>query len=222
MKHREKVHLKEDPFVALVQKIAHFASARRRELLIGIAALAILVILVLATLYVLSLSKARESRLFSKAYQIQSDVSLPLPQKIAEMEKIDAGRGISGAARLMLAQLYFQNKNLDQAMATLKAMPSSRLRRINDQRDLLLADLLFTSGKSKEALDQLNILLAAGDTEMAKDYVLLKIIQIHHAGGRPDEARKNLSQLQAQFPASPFTGEAKQLLGIEDGGNSPY
>lgn len=222
MKHKEKVHLKEDPFVDLIHRIVDFASNRRRELLIGAGALVVAVLLVLATLYVLSLSKARENRLFAKAYQIQTDASLPLAQKIAALEKIDYGRGVSGAGKLMLAQMYYQNREIDKAMATLKDMPSSRVRRIDDQRDLLLADLLSASGKHKEALDQLNILLSNEDTEIAKDYVLLKIIQALQASGRGEEAKKSLTQLQTLFPNSAFMAEASQLLGVEDQGNSLY
>jgi len=216
MKRKERAHLKEDPFRQFIETILHWITRSRRELVAGVIVLVSILVVILAVTLVRSHSYSRENRRYSEALSIRNSETLSAKEKIDRLSQLKSGRGLSSAAQLFLAGLYFEQDKLEEARELMDNFSSSHLDIINDQKLLLEAQILGASEREREALDLLNQLLADSGSEVAKDYVLLLMAQFQFKARQLDSARDTLERLLEEFPLSAFTSRARQLkLDIE-------
>ena len=68
------------------------------------------------------------------------------------------------------------------------------------------------SGKSKEALDLLFKLFSDSKSEIAKDFILLKMARIQLKTEQQDTAIANLKKLTDEYPQSYYLRDAQALL----------
>ena len=176
-----------------------------------VAAVAIAAI-VLVVLFLQSSSVSSENRLYSEALKIQSSETLSLDQKIEKLSQLDNKKGISSSIKLSLAALYFEKGDMEKAKEVLNQFPGSKFKLINDKKKLLEAEILNTSGKGKEALDQLYKLFSDPKSEIAKDFILLKMAQIQEKAEQFDTATANLEKITEDYPQSLYSRDAQELL----------
>lgn len=212
MKHKEKEHLKEDPFVRIVEKIIDFLRRFRREILLSLAFLLLAVLIIIGILFINSAGVSKENRLLADAQRIKNEAGISLDEKITRLNRIEAKRGISSVTHLYIAVLYFQKGDFQKAGDALDKSPDSKLRIINDEKALLQAEILNARGNYKEALDRLNILAGDSKTELSKDYILFKTAQIQFLNDRKEEALQNFRKLSNEFPSSQFQSEAREYI----------
>ena len=103
---------------------------------------------------------------------------------------------------------------MKNAAQTLDAFPGSELKLINDQKKMLEAEILNSSGKEREAIDILNKLLADGKSEIAKDFLLMRIAKIQMYAGQEKSAGDNLNKLVNEFPESVYAQDARNMLNL--------
>ena len=156
MKHKEKEHLKADPFVHFFEKALAFYKANRRFIFLGAGALALVVIILLAVILFQNLSSAGENKLYAAAYRVQTSADLSVGQKIAKLQGMKFRNGISAAGRLFLASLLYEKGDLPGAEAVLKDMPGSRVAIINDEKHTLYAQVLAAARSRLGSLPQVS------------------------------------------------------------------
>ena len=211
MKRKERAHLKEDPFQQFISNTLHWINQNRRVLITSAVVVASLLVVIAAVSLVRSHSFARENRRYSEALEIRNDDSLTVDEKVERLSQLKAGRGLSAAAQLFLAGLHMEQGRVEDALELMDDMSSSHLDIINDQKTLLEAQILSTSGQERRALDLFNQLLADSDTEIAKDYVLLLMARTQFKARQLEMARQSVERLLEEFPLSAFTSMARQL-----------
>jgi predicted negative regulator of RcsB-dependent stress response len=212
MKRKEREHLKEDPFQIFITKAMDFLNKYKKHLIAGLIALVAIGLILILLAFFKSHAISVENRLFTRAAAIKSDENISLDQKIEKLSQLKSKGGISAAAKLFLAALYFEKNDLEKANSILDNFPASKIPLLNDQKKLLEAEILNASGKKVEALDLLNQLLANPKTEIAKDLLLLKIAKIQAKSEQTDTAIANLNRIVDDFPQSPFSYEAREIL----------
>lgn len=211
MKKKERAHLKEDPFQVFIQKVLDILGKYKREIVIGLAAGAAIVLIILVVVFIKSGSVASENRLYAEALSIKNNDDLGVDQKIEQLSKLDSKSGISSSSKLFLAALYFEKGDLEKSKEVLDDLSSSS-KLIDGEKELLEAEILNASDKQQEALGLLNKLLADPKSEVAKDYVLLRMAKIQVKTGQNETAVTNLNKLVDDYPQSYYSYEAKALL----------
>jgi outer membrane protein assembly factor BamD (BamD/ComL family) len=212
MKRKEREHLKEDPFKIFIEKLIGMLRKYKKVIYMGFAAAGAIAAIVLVVLFLQSSSVSRENRLYSEALKIQNSETLSLDQKIEELSQLDNKKGISSSIKLSLAALYFEKGDMEKAKEVLDQFPSSKFKLINDKKKLLEAEMLNASGKGKEALDQLYKLFSDPKSEIAKDYILLKMARIQEKAEQFDTATANLEKITEDYPQSLYSRDAQALL----------
>ena len=212
MKKKEREHLKEDPFQHFIQGVLETLKQFKKEILIGLGVVGVLVVVILVVLLVRAGSIAKENRIYSDALLINNNPALSVDQKIEKLSQLKSGDGVSASAKLFLASLYFEKGNIEKATETLNAVPKSSSDLIEGKKKLLHAEILNASGKTKEALDAFNQILANPKSVVPKDFLLLRMAKIQSKDGQKDTAITNLNKLVEDHPQSPYAYEARNLL----------
>lgn len=75
------------------------------------------------------------------------------------------------------------------------------------------ARLLASQGKTAEAIDRLRRSIDSAESDAPKDALLFALAQIYERTGARADARAAYERIVADFPASPYRGEARQLAG---------
>ncbi|NIM17188.1 MAG: tetratricopeptide repeat protein [Candidatus Aminicenantes bacterium] len=217
MKRKEREHLKEDPFRQFIQKVLAFLKQYQKLIYIGIGVVVAAGIIIAALVVIQFLSVGSENRLYAEALNIKNDGTLNVEQKIEKLSQFPSKSGISAAVKLFLASLYFEKGDLEKSKEALKGFSSSKYKLINDQKMLLEANILIASDKTKEALELLNKLVSSPQSEVAKDFILLKMARIQVRMDQEEAAINNLKKITDEYPQSFYSYEARNLLNELEG-----
>lgn len=212
MKKKEREHLKEDPFQLFIEKAFEFLQKFKREIFIGVVAVAGIVIIILLIILLRSGSISTDNRLYSEAIAIQDSPTLSLDQKIEQLSRLNSKSGISADIKIYLAALYIEKGDVAKAKEILDKFRGSKIRIINDKKIELEAEILNIEGKEKEALDILYKLYSDPKSEITKDFLLLRMARIQVKTGQIDTATANLKKISEDYPQSVYNGEAQKLL----------
>ena len=212
MKKREKEHLKTDPFIHFFEMAFVFIRNHRRWIVMGAAAVALVVLTLLLLLMFGNLSASGENALYAEAFRVRHDGKITLDQKITALQGMKFKRGISASGHLFLASLHYEKGELAKAEAVLTTMPASRLGLLNDEKLALYAQVLAARGKSSEAEAVLNRLLADKKTVLAPELILIQLAKLQQKENRDAEAVATLQRVLAEHPDTPGAMEAQNLL----------
>lgn len=111
MKKREKEHLKTDPFIHFFEMAFVFIRNHRRWIVMGAAAVALVVLTLLLLLMFGNLSASGENALYAEAFRVRHDGKITLDQKITALQGMKFKRGISASGHLFLASLHYEKEN---------------------------------------------------------------------------------------------------------------
>lgn len=212
MKKKEREHLKEDPFQVFIQKALGILETFKKQILIGAAAAVVIVIILFVISFLKAGTVSANNRLYAEAQKIQESTTFTLDQKIEKLNALDKKSGISSAVSLSTAALYFEKGDMAKAKEALDQFPGSKYKIINDKKILLEAEIMNASGKSKEALDMLFKLFSDTKSDIAKDFILLKMARIQLKTEQLDTAIANLKKLTDEYPQSYYNRDAQALL----------
>jgi predicted negative regulator of RcsB-dependent stress response len=212
MKRKEKEHLKADPFVHFFEQALTFFKNNRSLLLVGAGITLLLVIVLLTVFFFTNLSAAGENKLYASAYSIRSDTGMSIDQKISKLQELKFKKGISSVGQLFIANLYYEKGDLPNAEKTLQQYSGSRIAIINDQKKILEAQVLAAGGKTQQALNLLNQMLADKRTQMGKELIILMLAKIQTKSLHREEAVSSLKRIISEYPNTPSANEAQNLL----------
>lgn len=212
MKRKEREHLKEDPFRQFITQALETLKKYKREIFLGIAAAAAVVVILIIIAIIQSFSISTENKLYAQALNIKNDENLSIEQKVEQLGQLENKSGISASIKLLLASLYFEKGDMNKSKEILDNFPTSKIKLLNDQKKLLEADILITSMKQDEALELLNQLLNDPKSEIAQDFILLKMARIQAKTEKTETAVANLNKIIDEYPQSAYNFDARNLL----------
>jgi len=212
MKKKDKEHLKEDPFINFIEKIIDFFKKFKREILIGLAACLLIVIVFVVISIFKSQAISQENEIYSEALKIKKSEILNPEDKISQLKKLENKKGISSVIQLFIASLYFENDEPDKAQEVISKFRGSDIKLINDEKKLLEAEIFAATDKERQALAILNKLVSDSKCQITKDFILIKIAKIQIKTAQTKAAESNLKKLMDEYPQSFYANEAKSLL----------
>jgi predicted negative regulator of RcsB-dependent stress response len=212
MKRKEREHLKEDPFQQFITQALEILKKFKNEIFLGIAAAVGVVVIIIVVVFIRSYSISAENKLYGQALDIKNDEKLSIEQKVEQLSQLKSKGGISASIKLLLASLYFEKGDIQKSKEILDNFPTSKIKLLNDQKKLMEADLLISSMKQKEALELLNQLLNDPGSEIAKDFILLKMARVQARTEQTETAVANLNKIIDEYPQSAYSFDARNLL----------
>jgi outer membrane PBP1 activator LpoA protein len=212
MKRKEREHLKEDPFQQFITIALETLRKYKKEIFLGIAAAAVVVVILVVVAIIQSYSISAENQLYAQALNIKNDENLSVEQKVEQLGQLESKGGISASIKLLLASLYFEKGDMKKSKEILDNFPTNKIKLLNDQKQLLEADILIASEKQDEALELLNQMLNDPRCEIAKDFILLKMARVQAKTEQAETAVANLNKIIDEYPQSAYNYEARNLL----------
>jgi predicted negative regulator of RcsB-dependent stress response len=212
MKRKEREHLKEDPFQQFITQALEILRKYKREIFLGIAAAAVVVVIIIVMAIIQSISISADNKLYAQALNIKNDENLSVEQKVEQLGQLESKSGISASIKLLLASLYFEKGDVNKSKEILDHFPTSKIKLLNDQKKLLEADIFISSKKQDEALELLNQLLNDPKSEIAKDFILLKMARVQAKTEKTETAVANLNKIIDEYPQSAYNFDARNLL----------
>jgi predicted negative regulator of RcsB-dependent stress response len=209
MKKVIKKQLKEDEFVSTMTKIMHFLQTRAKEMLIGIAAIAVAGLLYTGIRLIQAQQVKKESRLLSQLLELRATLSSE-PENLAELEKLSGNGKYARLGHVLLATHWVENGDLEKAKESLGKVPST-------PRDFIYfqaRDLLAQVNALEKNYDQAITLFAEIEEAKPKAYTLDAVLfhkaEALEAKGDKPEALILYKKLQEEYPQSYFGYDAAQ------------
>jgi len=209
MKKVIKKQLKEDEFVSTMTKIMHFFQVRIKEILVGIAAIAAVLLLYTGVRFIQAQQVKKESRLLSQLLELRSTLSSK-PENLASLEKI-AGRGkYARLGYVLLATHWVENNDLEKAKESLGKIPSAPKDFIYFQGQDLLAQINALQKNYDQAIAMFTEIEEAKPKAYSLDVVLFHKAEALEAKGDKPEALALYKKIQDEFPQSYFGYDAAE------------
>jgi tetratricopeptide (TPR) repeat protein len=209
MKRKEKRQLKQDEFVSGLQKFINFVQSRKRELIIGAAAIAFLAV-IFAGLKVLQARNAREqSKLVSRIFELRSELDKK-PENQKKLEDL-AGQGkYARAAYLVLAGYWVEKGDLDKAESFAAKVKGNRKDIIYYQAQDLLGKVYSLQKNYDKAIEIYKGIESQSPKGYALDAVLFEEAEALEKKGQKAEALALYKKIQEGYPQTYYGYEASQ------------
>jgi tetratricopeptide (TPR) repeat protein len=211
MKQKEKQHLKDDPFIDFIEKVLHQIGIYKKHIIIGVISIIGLIIVSILIAFLVKSGYTKDNKLFAEALNVHSSENLSIDQKINDLQKIKSKSGLSNANLQLLAALYIEKGQFDEASTVEKEMKDSGIELLDNNAVLIKIAVLAGQNKNSEALTIIDDLLKKNTPLPAKDYLLFRKAQLQIAEKQMDEAKKTLEKLETDHPQSGFSMEARNL-----------
>ncbi|HUU37364.1 MAG TPA: tetratricopeptide repeat protein [Candidatus Desulfaltia sp.] len=209
MKKVIKKQLKEDEFVSTMTKIMHFFQTRTKEILIGIAAIAVVGLLYVGVRLIQAQQVKKESRLLSELLELRSTLDSK-PENLASLEKIAGSGKYARLGYVLLATYWVENSDLEKAKEALGKIPSTPQDFIYFQSRDLLAQVNALQKNYDQAIAMFTEIEEAKPKAYSLDAVLFHKAEALEAKGDRPEALALYKKIQEQFPQSYFGYDAAE------------
>ncbi|MFZ2053812.1 MAG: tetratricopeptide repeat protein [Candidatus Aminicenantales bacterium] len=209
MKKVIKKQLKEDEFVSTMNKVMHFFQTRTKEILIGIAAIAVIGLLYTGVRFIQAQQVKKESRLLSELLELRSTLSSK-PENLATLEKIAGSGKYARLGYVLLATYWVENNDLENAKEALGKISSTPQDFIYFQSRDLLAQVNALQKNYDESIALFNEIEGAKPKSYPPDAVLFHKAEALEAKGDKPEALALYKKIQDEFPQSYFGYDAAE------------
>ncbi len=211
MKKEEKQHLKEDPLQIWLEEFVEKIKYHKKTIL-PIIYISLLVSSLIAGFFIYRSHKnKKDNMLFSKVMEINKSKNLSSGEKISALQKITPEGKLSSLANLYIAEIYFQEGELDSAVKFLNKF-SAVDKKFKEKERFLRSEILSAQGNNKEAIKIINNLLKENPESGRNDYLLLRAAEIQIKLKKKNEAIGLLKKLKNNYFYSPFIQQADILL----------
>jgi predicted negative regulator of RcsB-dependent stress response len=211
MKKVVKKQLKEDEFVSTVTKVMRFLEEHVKEILLGVAGAAVIVLLFLGMRFIQIQHARKESRLLSQLLELRSTAGAK-PENLAALEKM-AGSGKYARLGYILTATYWVEKgDLEKALESLGRIKASPKDFIYYQSQDLLAQVEVLKKDYDPAIAIYTRIEEAKPKDYCLDAVLFHKAEALEAKGSKPEALALFKKIQADFPQSYYGYDAAERV----------
>lgn len=211
MKKVIKKQLKEDEFISTMTRIMHFLQDRLKEILIGVAAVAVVALLFSGMRFIQAQQAKKESRLLSRILELRLTLNSQ-PENLAELEKLSGKGKYTRLGYVLLATHWVENDDFEKAKESLGEMPSTPRDFIYFQARDLLGQVNALEKNYDQAIALFSEIEEAKPKAYTLDAVLFHKAEALEANGDKPEALTLYKKLQEEYPQSYFGYDAAEKV----------
>ena len=210
MKKVVKKQLKEDEFLTTVNKIIRFASKRKKELLAGLGAVVVIILIILGIRLIKTQQVKKESALLTDIFQLSTEI-LDNPEKLTELEELAGNGKFARVATIRLASYWYEKENFVKAEELLSKFPSSKKDLFYYQARDLQAQVLRKQNKLDEAL-AIYTAIMENPENYSLDVVYSHMAELYEEKGDSAKALEFYKKLQEEFAQSYYAYDAASKI----------
>jgi len=211
MKRVMRKRLKEDEFVSTLTKIFDFAKKRSRELMLGAAVLAIILLAILVSNTIKAQSVKRDSRLLADILEISSQLK-ENPDKVAGLEALAGNGKFARIAYLKLASYWIEQGDSGKAKSYLENVPDNRKDITYYQAQDMLAQIFIRDEEYDRAIAIYKTIEEQDRKDYALDAVLFHMAEAHEGKGELDKALELYKRVQDEYSQTFYGYDASRKV----------
>ena len=211
MKKVMKKRLKEDEFVSTVTKVVDFAKKRTRELMLGAAAVVVILLVFLVSNAIKAQAVKKDSRLLAEILEISSQLK-DNPEGVAELEALAGNGKFSRMAYLKIASYWIEQGDSEKAKTYLEKIPDSRKDITYYQGKDMLAQVYIQDGEFDKAITIYRAIEEDDRRDYAMDAVLFHLAEAHEGKGELDTALELYKRVQDEYSQTFFGMDASKKV----------
>ena len=206
-----KKRLKEDEFVSTVTKVVDFAKKRTRELMLGAAAVVVILLVFLISNTIKAHAVKKDSRLLAEILEISSQLK-DNPEGVAELEALAGNGKFSRIAYLKIASYWIEQGDSEKAKTYLEKIPDSRKDITYYQGKDMLAQVYIQDGEFDKAIAIYRSIEEEDQKDYAMDAVLFHLAEAHEGKGESDTALELYKRVQDEYSQTFFGMDASKKV----------
>lgn len=212
MKRVERHQLQKDGFVSGMNRFLDLAKAWKRELLIGLGVLVLLVLVFLGISFLKNRAVGAESRVVGEIGALRADLDKK-PENLSRLEKLAGPGKYSRVAYIALATYWLERADLEKAEKYASAVKPSRRDFVAYQAQDLLAQILVRKKDFGKALEIYARIEKEKPASYPLDAVLFHKAEALELKGDAREALAVYKKLQEEYNQTYFGYEASLKVG---------
>ena len=216
MKRVMRKRLKEDEFVSTLTKIFDFAKQRTRELILGAAVLAIILLVIFVSNAIKAQSAKKDSRLLADILEISSQLK-DNPDKVAELETLAGNGKFSRIAYLKLASYWIEQGDSEKAKSYLENMPDKRRDITYYQAQDMLAEIFIREKEYDKAIAIYRSIEEDKQKDYALDAVLFHMAEAYEGKEELDKALELYKRVQDEYAQTYYGYDASRKVAELEG-----
>ena len=224
--------IKQDQFVSLVDRGAHWMGQNWRQAAIGLGGAVAIAVLYWGVAALVTGRSSAAARALSRAvetYNAPVGSAAPATAKLkfaTDSERLDAAdtafRSVASKywltsqsryAKLYLARIAADRGDSESAVRLLGEIVSKRAGHVVARLATLdLIRLRVAKGEGQQLVGELEAMVAGKDPRLPRDVAMFELARMWEREGKPAEATKLFRKLIEDFPESPYRTDAQQRL----------
>ncbi len=211
MKKKVRKQLKEDEFVHTIERVFNFVKKRSRELIVGIAAVCIIILVFVVIKAIQRQSIKKESRVLGQILEASAQLE-ENPEKVTELEQLAADGKFSRVAYLKLASFWIEQGDTEKAMSSLTKITDERKDLIYYQAQDMLGQIYIDNKEFDKAIELYKEIEKENPEDYALDPILFRQAQAYEQKGEQDAALELYKRVQDEFPQSFYGLDASKKV----------
>jgi predicted negative regulator of RcsB-dependent stress response len=216
MKKVMRKRLKEDEFVSTMTKLVTWAKKWSRQLIMGVTAVVVIILVILISNAIKAQAVKRDSRLLGDILEISTQLN-DNPEKVTELEALAGNGKFSRIAYLKLAAFAIEQGDLGKAKSYLEKMTDDRKDITYYQAQDMLAQVFFRDKEYDKAIAIYKTIEEEGQKDYTLDAVLFHMAEAHEGKGELDIALEIYSRVQEEYAQSPYGFDASKKVAELEG-----
>jgi hypothetical protein len=224
--------IKNDQFVSLVDRWAHWIGQNWRQAAIGLGGALVVALVYWAGAAIIAGRSTAAATALAKAIEIYNapvGAAAPADAKMkfgTETERLDAAekalKAVSSrywlTSQARYAKLYLAHVAVDRgdSAAGIRLLGELASKRSDNPvvrlATLDLVRLRIAKGEGQQLVGDLEAMIAGKDPRLPRDVAMFELARMWEKEGKPAEAAKLYRKLMEDFPESPFRNDAQQRL----------
>ena len=182
-----KKRLKEDELVTTMTKLVELARKWSRQLMIGVAAVAVIILAFLISGVIKAQAVKKDSRILADILEISTQLDAN-PEKVAELESLAGNGKFTRIAYLKLAAWAIEKGDSANAKAYLEQMSDNRKDITYYQAQDMLAQLYIRNKEYDKAIAIYKAIEEEEQKDYAPDAILFHLAEAHEGKGEREVA----------------------------------
>lgn len=216
MKKVLKKRLKQDELVSTMTKLVELAKKWSRQLMIGIAAVTVIILAFLISSAIKTQAVKKESRVLADILEISTQLN-DNPEKVAELEALAGNGKFSRIAYLKLAAWAIEKGDSANAKAYLEQMRDDRKDITYYQAQDMLAQVYIRDKEFDKAIAIYKAIEEEDQKDYAPDVVLFHLAEAHEGKGERDVALEIYKRIQEEYSQSYYGFDASKKVSELEG-----
>jgi predicted negative regulator of RcsB-dependent stress response len=216
MKKVLKKRLKKDELVSTMTKLIELAKKWSRQLMIGIAAVTVIILAFLISSVIKTQAVKKESRVLTDILEISTQLN-DNPEKVAELEALAGNGKFSRIAYLKLAAWAIEKGDSANAKAYLEQMKDDRKDITYYQAQDMLAQVYIRDKEFDKAIAIYKAIEEEDQKDYPPDVVLFHLAEAHEGKGERDVALEIYKRIQEEYSQSYYGFDASKKVSELEG-----